>query len=89
MHLINQVVTHVVTYFNQVNLDDFALFGENFTDIIAKSMLDLIDTNKVVEMWGVRRVTSNETQHFVILLNDGTHLCSCFEHCNRGIVCRR
>ncbi|RIB06157.1 hypothetical protein C2G38_2047015 [Gigaspora rosea] len=39
-------------------------------------------------MWGVRCVTSNETQHFVILLNDGTHLCSCFDHCNRGIVCR-
>ncbi|RIB07100.1 hypothetical protein C2G38_2046285 [Gigaspora rosea] len=39
-------------------------------------------------MWGVQRVISNEIQHFVILLNDGAHLCSCFAHCNREIVCR-
>ncbi|RIB17126.1 hypothetical protein C2G38_2038006 [Gigaspora rosea] len=39
-------------------------------------------------MWGVRQITSNEIKHFVLLLDDGTHLCSCFDHCNRGIVCR-
>ncbi|CAG8802897.1 6875_t:CDS:2, partial [Racocetra fulgida] len=33
----------------QINLDDSALYGENLTDIIAKSMLDLINTDKVVE----------------------------------------
>ncbi|CAG8824931.1 20400_t:CDS:2, partial [Cetraspora pellucida] len=82
------VVQEELQRFLNINLDDPALFGENLTDIIAKSMLDLIDTNKIVEMWGVRRVISNETQHFVILLNDGTHLCSCLDHCNRGIVCR-
>ncbi|RIB10720.1 hypothetical protein C2G38_2043271 [Gigaspora rosea] len=42
----------------------------------------------IVEMWRVRHVTSNNIQHFVILLNNGTHLCSCFDYCNRGIICR-
>ncbi|CAG8737998.1 13290_t:CDS:2, partial [Cetraspora pellucida] len=44
------VVQEKLQKFLIVNLDNFALFGKNFTDIdiIAKSMLDLIDTNKVM-----------------------------------------
>ncbi|CAG8549230.1 4_t:CDS:2 [Gigaspora rosea] len=38
-----------------INLDDPTLYSKNLTDIIAKSMLDLIDTNKIVEMWGLIR----------------------------------
>ncbi|CAG8700596.1 18169_t:CDS:2 [Gigaspora rosea] len=34
-----------------INLDASALYSKNLTDIIAKLMLDLIDTNKIVEMW--------------------------------------
>ncbi|CAG8783329.1 8153_t:CDS:2, partial [Cetraspora pellucida] len=74
----------------KINLDDPALFDNSpsYTDIIAKSMLSLVDNNKILEMWGVRQVISNDIRHFVVLLDDGTHLCSCFDHCNRGIVCR-
>ncbi|CAG8567377.1 1112_t:CDS:2 [Gigaspora rosea] len=48
------VVLDELQRYLSINLDNLALFGENqnLTDIIAKSMLDLIDTNKIIEMWG-------------------------------------
>ncbi|RIB23485.1 hypothetical protein C2G38_2290251 [Gigaspora rosea] len=49
-------------------------------------MLNSVNTEMIVEMWGVRHVTSNNIQHFVILLNNETHLCSCFDYCNRNYL---
>ncbi|CAG8509091.1 7140_t:CDS:2, partial [Gigaspora rosea] len=38
---------------------DLNLFGENpnFTAITAKSMLELVNKDKIVEMWGIRHIT--------------------------------
>ncbi|CAG8788010.1 7176_t:CDS:2, partial [Gigaspora rosea] len=39
----------------QYHAVDLNLFGENpnFTDIMTKSMLELVDKDKIVEMWGI------------------------------------
>ncbi|CAG8752056.1 6765_t:CDS:2, partial [Gigaspora rosea] len=41
-----------------INLDNPVLFGknQNLTNIIAKLILDLVDTNKIIEIWGVQHV---------------------------------
>ncbi|CAG8584903.1 9948_t:CDS:2 [Cetraspora pellucida] len=41
----------------KINLEDSTLFGEipKFTNIMAKLMLNLVDNNKIVEMWGVQQ----------------------------------
>ena len=44
----------------------------------------------IVEIWRVIYLTHkpNSTPHFVILLHDGSHICTCLMIFNRGLVCR-
>ena len=42
----------------------------------------------IKSIWGVTYLTSSEVNHLVILLNNGTHKCTCMSLTNRGIVCR-
>ncbi|CAG8688277.1 22510_t:CDS:2, partial [Gigaspora rosea] len=47
---------------------DLNLFGKNpnFTDITAKSMLELVDKDKIVEMWGIRHITNSTEEQFLV-----------------------
>ncbi|CAG8647017.1 6439_t:CDS:2, partial [Racocetra fulgida] len=62
------------------------LFNKNFTTIIAKVLIVLVTIDDIVEMWAVRHVIEKNIKHFVILLNNGLHLCSCFNHHSTAIA---
>ena len=52
------------------------------------SLLEIIPYNSVKEVWKVIRhsIPTSEPQ-YIILLNDGSHLCTCLLLINKGIVC--
>jgi hypothetical protein len=53
------------------------------------SLIENIPYDNIQQVWKVtrHRGQKSEPQH-VILLNDGSHLCTCLWLINRGIVCR-
>ena len=42
----------------------------------------------ILEVWNVRATGTHGVRHYVILLNEGTHLCTCLLLINKGLVCR-
>jgi hypothetical protein len=42
----------------------------------------------VVEVWYVQATGMSGIGHYVVLLNDGTHLCTCLLLINKGLICR-
>lgn len=42
----------------------------------------------VIEVWHVRATGTSNTGHYVVLLDDGTHLCTCLLLMNKGLICR-
>ena len=54
-----------------------------------QSLLDGIVHARVIETWRVRRIGGiSHQENLVILLDDGTHLCTCTETITKGIICR-
>jgi hypothetical protein len=55
-----------------------------------KSLIGKVNRTNIVEIWRVTYLTHkpNSTPHFVILLHDGSHICTCLMIFNRGLVCR-
>jgi hypothetical protein len=41
----------------------------------------------VLEVWHVRATGTSGIGHYVVLLNDGTHLCTCLLLMNKGLIC--
>jgi len=42
----------------------------------------------ILEVWHVRATGTSGIGHYVVLLNDGTHLCTCLLLMNKGLICR-
>ena len=53
------------------------------------SLIENISHNSIRQVWKVtrHRGQKSEPQH-IVLLDDGSHLCTCLWLINRGIVCR-
>ena len=51
-------------------------------------MISDVDKSQIVSMWRVTVGNKLIEKHFVILLINGSHHCSCLSLVNRGIVCR-
>ncbi|GBC13105.1 hypothetical protein GLOIN_2v1812649 [Rhizophagus irregularis DAOM 181602=DAOM 197198] len=57
--------------------------------IILQSFLNGIDSINIIETWRIRRVGGlSKRENLVILLDDGSHLCTCMESVTKGIICR-
>ena len=51
--------------------------------------MDGIESSSIVETWRIRRIGGlSRKSNIVILLADGTHLCTCMESIAKGIICR-
>jgi hypothetical protein len=100
-HVINTKKIYYITYYcttytfiiqdlesDTINED----FIENVVDepqITLQSLLDGIEHARVIETWRVRRIGGiSQKENLVILLDDGTHLCTCAETITKGIICR-
>ena len=51
-------------------------------------MISDINKDQIASMWAVAVENKCNIKHFVILLTNGSHYCSCLSLINRGIVCR-
>lgn len=53
-----------------------------------KSIFQHVNQNEVKEIWGVSVQNTQKFKHFILLMNNSAHLCSCLATVTRGIVCR-
>lgn len=53
-----------------------------------QSLIAAVDPDDIIEIWKVSRYNYPKCYQFVILLNTGEHLCTCFLLITHGIVCR-
>jgi len=51
-------------------------------------LLEVVNYDNVKEIWAVKVGNSLTTKHHVILLKNGSHVCSCLSIIQQGIVCR-
>ena len=42
----------------------------------------------ILEVWFVRATGTQGIGHYVVLLDEGTHLCTCLFLINKGLICR-
>ncbi|KAF0560709.1 protein far1-related sequence 5-like [Gigaspora margarita] len=54
-----------------------------------KSLLNGVEISNVIELWRIRCIGGlSYRENLVILLSNGTHLCTCIETITKGIICR-
>jgi hypothetical protein len=56
--------------------------------ILFRSLIKTIPPEAILEVWNVRATGTQGTGHYVVLLNEGTHLCTCLLLINKGLICR-
>ncbi len=56
--------------------------------ILFRSLAGTIPLEAILEVWYVRATRTQGTGHYVILLNEGTHICTCLLLINKGLICR-
>src|SRR5436853_214827 len=56
--------------------------------ILFRSLVSNLPTEAIIEVWHVRATGTHGIGYYVILLNEGTHLCTCLLLINKGLVCR-
>ena len=47
-----------------------------------------MNKREIKEVWGVSVQNTQKLKHFILLMNNSAHLCSCLASVTRGIVCR-
>jgi len=69
--------------------DDFV---ENVVDepqVTLQSLLNGTQPENIIEIWRIRCIGGlSKHENLVVLLADGTHLCTCMETITKGIICR-
>jgi len=56
--------------------------------ILLRSLIKTILSKAILEVWNVQATGTQGKGHFVVLLNEGTHLCTCLLLINKGLICR-
>src|SRR2546421_329199 len=56
--------------------------------ILFRSLIKPIPPEVIIEVWHVRATGTKGIGHYLILLEDGTHLCTCLLLINKGLLCR-
>jgi hypothetical protein len=53
-----------------------------------KSIFQHVNREEIKEIWGISVQNTQKFKHFILLMNNSAHLCSCLATVTRGIVCR-
>ena len=61
---------------------------QDIRQVLLKSLVNDVTQEMVLEIWHVRATGTSGIGHYVVLLNDGTHLCTCLLLMNKGLICR-
>jgi hypothetical protein len=56
--------------------------------ILFRSLVRNVPLEAIREVWFVRATGTQGIGHYVVLLDEGTHLCTCLLLINKGLVCR-
>ena len=56
--------------------------------ILYQSLIKDIPPEAILEVWFVQATGTQGTGHYVVLLDEGTHLCTCLLLINKGLLCR-
>ncbi|CAB4493479.1 unnamed protein product [Rhizophagus irregularis] len=79
---------------NTIKDDDQCNYNEGFLEDHLNrpqtslfSLLEEIELSDIIEIWELYSLTKKTYKHYIILLIDGGHLCTCLAIINRGLVC--
>src|SRR6266487_2235532 len=61
---------------------------QDVRQILFSSLIKTIPHEAILEVWSVRATGTQGIGHYLILLNEGTHLCTCLLLINKGLLCR-
>ncbi|CAB4380864.1 unnamed protein product [Rhizophagus irregularis] len=61
---------------------------QDVQQILFKSLIKNIPPEAILEVWFVRATGTQGIGHYVVLLDEGTHLCTCLLLINKGLICR-
>ena len=53
-----------------------------------KSIFNYVNQDEVKEIWGISVQNTQKFKHFILLINNLSHLCSCLLTITRGLICR-
>ncbi|RHZ68917.1 hypothetical protein Glove_292g81 [Diversispora epigaea] len=84
-----QVNQEIINEFDEYNLSNQYL--EDMPDArqtTASCMISDVNKEQITSMWAVSVGNKLIEKHFIILLSNNSHHCSCLSLINRGIVCR-
>ncbi|CAB5351384.1 unnamed protein product [Rhizophagus irregularis] len=59
---------------------------QDIRQILFQSLIKTIPPEAIIEVWHVRATRTKGIGHYVILLNEGMHLCTCLLLINKGII---
>ncbi|RHZ69337.1 hypothetical protein Glove_284g78 [Diversispora epigaea] len=95
---IRQCIFYDAIQINQEKIDEFNeynfLSDQHLEDIpdarqtTAACMISDVNKEQIISMWVITVENNLVEKHFIILLSNGLHHCSCLSLINRGIVCR-
>ncbi|CAG8483123.1 8786_t:CDS:2 [Cetraspora pellucida] len=94
---INQSVYYVankVAHEDMESLDDNDLqfssrkYSADDLQAMLKQMIEFVGLDDIEELWTINVSNSLKSKHYVILLQNGSHLCFCLSIIHHGIVCR-
>lgn len=61
---------------------------QDVRQILFRSLVKNIPLEAILEVWFVRATGTQGIGHYVVLLDEGTHLCTCLLLINKGLICR-
>ncbi|RHZ73176.1 hypothetical protein Glove_232g96 [Diversispora epigaea] len=95
---IRQCIFYDAIQINQEEIDEFNEHNfssdQHLEDIpdarqtTASCMISDVNKEQITSMWAITVENNLIEKHFIILLSNGSHHCSCLSLINRGIVCR-
>jgi hypothetical protein len=67
---------------------EFLAEADEDRELDLQSLIAIVNPDDVLEIWKISRYNHPKCYQYVILLNNGEHLCTCFMLITHGIVCR-
>lgn len=90
---INQSLYYATKLINQQDI--IATNDETYENECAESpqasidqLIETCGSSNVKEIWAVKVGNSVTTKHYIVLLNNNAHICTCLMNIRKGIVCR-
>lgn len=75
-------------FFDKEDNSETFVEADEDRELNLQSLIATIDSSDIVEIWKITRYNYPKCYQYVILLNTGEHLCTCYMLITHGVVCR-